>query len=92
MRLTRIDFEGRAGSATIQRDHREGRSDFIRIDSILRDPKGEQAWTTWENVATTGNNDLFNIAQILQRRCDGEVGTGSDIQKYYREIQRFSNA
>jgi hypothetical protein len=86
MKTTRIELEGPAGTVTIQS---EGRS--IRIDSILRDPRGEQAWMTWTVGAIADDQELFEIAAAVQRRCDGHRGTNSDIHDYYRELQRFAD-
>ena len=87
MKVKRIELEGRAGRVAIER---EGGSLAIRIDSIVRDPKGEKAWMTWKvNARATG--ELFKIAQIIQRRCDGVRGTNGDLDDYYRELQRFAD-
>jgi hypothetical protein len=88
MRTKRIELEGRAGHAAIERQRG---SATIRIDSILREPKGDQAWMTWEIPARTGDDELFKIAEVIQRRCDGVRGTGSDIHDYFRELQRFQD-
>jgi len=89
MRTKRIELEGSAGHVAIERQRG---SATIRIDSILRDPKGgQQAWKTWEIPARTGDDDLFKIAEVIQRRCDGVRGTNSDIHDYYRELQRFQD-
>ncbi len=87
MKIKRIELEGRAGHVAIER---ETGSLAIRIDSIVRDPKGEKVWMTWKvNARATG--ELFKIAQIIQRRCDGVRGTNGDIDDYYRELQRFAD-
>ena len=89
MRTTRIELEGRAGHVAIQR---ERGSRTIRIDSIIADPgKGEQAWKTWEIDAKVDDTELFWIATEVQRRCDGVVGTNSDVDGYFREMQRFQD-
>ena len=88
MRTKRIELEGRAGHVAIDR---ERGSTTIRIDSILREPKGEQAWMTWEIPARTSDDELFKIAETVQRRCDGVVGTNSMIHDYFREMQRFQD-
>lgn len=89
MRTTRIELEGSAGRVAIER---APGSTNIRIDSIVRDPRNdEQAWKTWEIEAKdTDDTQLFWIATEVQRRCDGAVGTNSDVDGYYREIQRFA--
>ena len=86
MRTTRIELEGSAGSVTVQR---EGRT--IRIDSMLREPKGQQAWMTWTVPTTISDDELFKIATTVQKRCDGAAGTNSMIHDYYRELQRFQD-
>lgn len=90
MRTKRIELEGRAGHVAIERQRG---SATIRIDSIIADPgKGEQAWKTWEiDAKGTDDTELFWIATEVQRRCDGVVGTNSDVDGYYRELQRFAD-
>lgn len=89
MRTKRIELEGSAGHVAIER---ERGSTTIRIDSILREPKREQAWKTWKVEARVISDDeLFAIATEVQRRCDGVAGTNSMIHDYYREMQRFQD-
>ena len=89
MRTKRIELEGDAGHVAIERERGSG---TIRIDSIVRNPaKSEQAWKTWEIPARTSDEDLFKIAEAVQRRCDGCPGTNSMIHDYYREMQRFQD-
>jgi hypothetical protein len=88
MRTKRIELEGNAGHVAIER---ERGSTTIRIDSILREPKGEQAWMTWEIPSHTCDDALHKIAEIVQRRCDGVRGTNSMIEDCYREMQRFQD-
>ena len=88
MYVKRIELEGGAGHVAIERPCG---SDTIRIDSILREPKGQQGWMTWEIPARSSDDELIKIAEIVQRRCDGECGTKSMIDAYYREMQRFQD-
>ena len=90
MRTKRIELEGRAGHVAIERQRG---SATIRIDSIIAEPgKGEQAWKTWEiDAKGTDDTELFWIATEVQRRCDGVVGTNSDVDGYFRELQRFAD-
>lgn len=89
MRTRRIELDGSAGHVAIER---QPGSTTIRIDSMIRDPKpGEQAWKTWELPARVGENELFQVAEEVQRRCDGVRGTNSMIHDYYRELQRFAD-
>ncbi|MCC7408390.1 MAG: hypothetical protein IT442_09970 [Phycisphaeraceae bacterium] len=90
MRTTRIELEGSAGRVAIER---APGSTTIRIDSILRDPLpggGEQTWKTWDLPARISDDELFKVAEEVQRRCDGVRGTNSMIHDYYRELQRFA--
>jgi len=91
MRTKRIELEGSAGHVAIERPRG---STTIRIDSILRAPvpgTSEQAWKTWELDARIGEDELFKVAEEVQRRCDGMRGTNSMIHDYYRELQRFAD-
>ncbi len=88
MRTTRIELEGDHGSVAIER---KAGSATIRIDSIIRDPGKEKAWMTWELSATASEDELFRIAEIVQRRCDGATGTNSMVHDYFREMQRFQS-
>ena len=92
MTVKRIELEGRAGHVAIER---EGGN--IRIDSTIRNPGKEQAWLTRVVSsrqlvhADASENELWSLAQIIQRRCDGVRGTNGDIDDYYRELQRFAD-
>jgi len=90
MRTKRIELEGRTGYVAIERLRG---SATIRIDSIITDSgKGEQTWKTWEiDAKGTDDMELFWIATEVQRRCDGVVGTNSDVDGYFRELQRFAD-
>ncbi len=88
MRTRRIELEGSAGHVVIERQRG---SATIRIDSILREPRGKQAWMTWEIPSRTGDDEFHKIAEIVQRRCDGVRGTNSDIHAYLREIRRVAD-
>ena len=93
MKIKRIELEGPAGHVAIARE-----ADSIRIDSILREPKGEQAWVTQHvsAAALRAADDaerarLWEIATMVQRRCDGYCGTNSDIDEYHSELMRFAD-
>jgi hypothetical protein len=92
MTVKRIELEGRAGHVAIER---EGGN--IRIDSIIRNPGKEQAWLTRVVAAKqlvhadASENELWSLAQVIQRRCDGVRGTNGDIDGYFRELQRFAD-
>ena len=88
MRTRRIELEDAAGHVAIERQRG---STTIRIDSVLREPGKEQAWMTWEVPARISDDELFKIAEIVQRRCQGVRGTGSDIHGYFQELQRFQD-
>ena len=92
MTVKRIELEGRAGHVAIERQ-----GEYIRIDSTLRNPGKEETWLTRLVSARQlvdddgGENELWGLAQIIQRRCDGVRGTNGDIDGYYRELQRFAD-
>jgi len=89
MRTRRIELDGSAGHVAIER---QPDSTTIRIDSMIREPKsGEQAWKTWELPARIGEDELFQVAEEVQRRCDGVRGTNSDIDEYHNELMRFAD-
>jgi hypothetical protein len=88
VQVRRIEIDGRSGHVAIERPRG---SQTIRIDSIVRDPKGQQAWKTWEISATPGEDELYQIAEQVQTRCEGVRGTGSDIYGYIQELQRFTD-
>ena len=93
MKVTRIDLEGTAGHVSVVRD-----GDAIRIDSIIRDPKGEQAWVAQivsvPALRATDDRErarLWDIARLVQRRCDGVRGTNSEINEYHDELMRLAD-
>ena len=46
----------------------------------------------WREVeARIGDDDLYDIAQEVQHRCEGHPGTNSDVQGYFAELQRFQD-
>ena len=90
MRTKRIELEGRGGTVAIERQRG---SATIRIDSIVADPKGgQQAWKTWQlDARDTDDTEMFWICTEVQRRCDGTVGTNSDVHGYLAELKRFQD-
>jgi len=91
MRTKRIELEGRGGHVAIEGHPARNGTITIRIDSMIREPKKEQAWKTWELPSTISDEELFKVATEVQRRCDGVRGTNSDIHDYYRDLQRFQD-
>ena len=86
MRTKRIELEGRAGVVAIERPRG---SNTIRVDSVIRDPKKELAIKTWELPMNVGEEELFQVAEDVQRRCEGVRGTNSDIHGYFTQLQLF---
>jgi len=87
MRATRIELEGKAGHVAIER---RGESAKIRIDSIVRNPeRGQQAWQIWELPATITDEEYLKVAEEVQRRCDGRIGTYLEVLEYFVEMQKF---
>ena len=89
MRTRRIELDGSAGHVAIER---QPGSTTNRIDSMIREPNpGDQAWKTWELPARVGEDELFRVAEEVQRRCDGVRGTKSMNHEYYRPLPRFAD-
>ena len=89
LRIERIDLNGAAGHLKIERLRG---SDTIRIDSIIRDPKGgEEAWKVLELPATASDEELFKVATEVQQRTDGYAGTDSERLGYFGELLRFKD-
>lgn len=85
MRITRMDIEGKAGHyATITR---KIGSDQIEV-TILTPTKPDGRV---HKVQTDCEEDIWSMAECLQYHLDGDRGTDSMIQDYYRELQRFAD-
>jgi len=87
MRTARIDLEGRAGTATITRERGSG---LIRVEISSYEPIADETPWAAELPITAGADELFKVAEVIQRRCDGHAGTNSMVHDYYRELQRFA--
>ncbi|MEX1015927.1 MAG: hypothetical protein WDZ31_04195 [Phycisphaeraceae bacterium] len=85
MRTTRLDLEGRPGHyATITRPHT---SEFIVVTILTPDlPDGRT-----HHVQADCEADVWSMAECLQQTLDGVRGTNSDIDDYFRELQRFAD-
>jgi hypothetical protein len=63
--------------------------------STIDDSGNPYRTTTWELASNRmdpeGTNNLWNLAERIQRRCDGVRGTNGDIQGYFSELQRFAD-
>ncbi|MCC6579524.1 MAG: hypothetical protein IT440_03725 [Phycisphaeraceae bacterium] len=89
MQTRRIELEGSAGHVAMERPRN---SATIRIDCIMGNPQNEeQTWKTWEIDPSIGEDELFRIAQEIQRRCDGVRGSNSMVHDVLRELQRFTD-
>jgi len=86
MKITRIDIEGRRGRfATITR--RAG-CEYIEVTILTPyQPNGEKHLVH----ARADDEELWEQAKNLQTILDGCLGTGSDIDSYYRELQRLAD-
>ena len=85
MRITRIDFEGQAG--TYATAIRKRGSDHIEVTILTPEtPKGRD-----HSVQTDCEEDIFSMAECLQSQLDGHRGTNSMIHDYYRELLRLSD-
>lgn len=84
MRLTRIDVEGdaRGRRAELTRDG-------ANVIAVIRE-NGEMVGNA-HIVGHTREEDLFELARIVQRALDGYTGTNSEVDDYYRLLQRLAN-
>jgi len=57
------------------------------IDVTILTPGGERK----HSVHADCDEDVWSMAECLQRHLDGHVGTNSMIHDYYRELQRFAD-
>ena len=57
------------------------------IDVTILTPDGERK----HSVHADCEEDIWSMAECLQRHLDGHVGTKSEINDYYRELQRFAD-
>jgi len=85
MRITRIDFECRAGNYATAVRRRD--SDQIEVTILTPDtPDGRE-----HNVQADCQEDIFSMAECLQHHLDGHRGTNSMIHDYYRELLKLSD-
>ena len=88
MRITRIEGEGAAGRVAIERP---AASPFLRVDSIIRDPRpADLVWKTWHLSAFDSEEEFLEVARELQHRTDGAAGTNGDVDGSFRELRRFA--
>ena len=85
MRITRIDFEGRPGHYAMA-VRRRG-DDWIEVTILT--PENPDGRT--HHVMADCQEDIFSMAECLQRELDGHRGTNSMIHDYYRELLRLSD-
>ena len=89
MRITRIDFEGKAGHyATAQQKTSPGSKPNVIVVTILtpEHPNGRE-----HHVAADCEDDLFSMAECLQHHLDECQGTNSDVHDYYLELLKLSD-
>ena len=83
MQITRIELHGEQGYVTIERPL-YGLE--VTIHSIKPGDEGEKTWT----ISTRSErHQILELAQIIQKRCDGVRGTNSMVHDYFCELQRF---
>jgi hypothetical protein len=89
MRVTRIDIEGRQGRyATICR--RRGSPD-IEVTVLTPERPEGAAMQVAARSDEAGEKVRRAFAGYLHRMLEGHDGTNSDIEDYYREIERFAD-
>ncbi len=85
MRITRIDFEGRAGNYATAVRKRD--SHHIEVTILTPDlPDGRD-----HTVEADCEEDIFSMAQCLQEHLDGRRGTNSMVHEYYRHLLLMSD-
>jgi len=85
MRITRIDFEGRPGHYATAARRRD--PDWIDVTILTPEaPDGRR-----HHVMADCEEDIFSMAECLQRELDGHRGTHSMIHDYYRELLKLSD-
>ncbi len=85
MRITRIDFEGRAGNYATAVRKRDSR--HIEVTILTPDlPDGRD-----HTVQADCEEDILSMAECLQEHLDGHRGTNSMIHDYYRELLKLSD-
>ena len=87
MKTTQMTVQGSDGAVSMERLA----SGTVLIQSTLSEPNGREAIVRWEVDPGISNEDLFEIAELVQERCDGGRGTNSMVHDYYREMQRFQD-
>jgi len=97
MRITSIELAGSSdttlGDGTsglpraFARISRRDTADNSYIDVTILTPGGERK----HSVHADCDEDIWSMAECLQRHLDGHVGTNSMIHDYYRELQRFAD-
>ena len=88
MRITRLDLEGTPpGSGCYAIITRKRDSDYIHVTLLTRaNPDGFE-----HDVMADCQDDLWSMAECMQIALDGQRGTNSEIDDYYRELQRFAD-
>jgi len=89
MRITRIEIEGRQGRyATISRRH--GSPD-IEVTVLTPERPEGMPMQVAARGDETGEKVSRAFAGYLHRMLEGHEGTNSDIEGYYREVERFAD-
>ena len=85
MRTTRTDLEGRDGHYAIIK--RKRGSAYITATLLTPAmPNGRE-----HHVQARCEHDLWSMAECLQETLDGQRGTNSDINDYYRQLQQLTD-
>ena len=90
MRITSIELAGRIDKGkklprAFARISRKTASDQIEVTLLM--PGSERT----HHVQADCDEDIWSMAECLQHHLDGCRGTNSDINDYYRELQRFAD-
>jgi len=87
MKTTRIDLEGnkKGHYASITRKAGSG-----QIEAVILTPRLPDG-VTLRTDADSSQEELWAFARNIQLHLDGRHGTGSDINEYFLELQRFTD-
>ncbi len=88
MRITRIDFEGRAGYyATAVRRQSGDENALIEVTVLTPEKPNGHTHRVWADC----EEDIFSMAECLQSHLEGTRASAADFDAYYRELLKLSD-
>ena len=94
MKTTRIEIEGRGGTAAIRREDRRIVITGTRVTRVVerRDGQGVPVGEAFQLVGRADNHQAnVVVARMLQKYLDGYRGTEGDVAEYLRVIETFAD-